>query len=121
MEKNSSILLKFYHCISQIQAVKLESPLEEMNRYMAVVSTTGRQDTDESVILGIDIEDDKATIGLVLPIWGSSLITLDGDGCVTFLFPCVKPVLIILMYLYGTLDFPGHSRDVILSSYAYTN
>ena len=50
------------------------------NRYLAVVCTEGRQDTEESVILGIDIIADTATIGLVLSIWGDSKISLDGDG-----------------------------------------
>ncbi len=48
---------------------------------MAIVSTTGRQDNVESVILGIDyVCPEKTTIGLVLPIWASTVITLDGDG-----------------------------------------
>ncbi len=54
--------------------------LPDHSRYMVVVCTNGRQDTEESVVLGIDLKDDKATIGLVLPIWGDSRITLDGDG-----------------------------------------
>lgn len=45
-----------------------------------MVCTEGRQDTEESVILGIDIIADTATIGLVLSIWGDSKISLDGDG-----------------------------------------
>ena len=50
------------------------------NRYLVVVSTIDRQDTEESVILGVDIMDDQATIGLVLTIWGDMTIRLDGDG-----------------------------------------
>lgn len=49
---------------------------------MAVVSTMGRQDTEESVVLGIDILEEKATIGLVLPVWCDIAIRLDGDGFV---------------------------------------
>ena len=49
-------------------------------RYMALVSTMDRQDLEESVILGIDICDEQAKIGLVLPIWGDLDIRLDGDG-----------------------------------------
>ena len=50
------------------------------NRYLAVVCTEGCQDTEESVILGIDVIDETSTVGLVLSIWGDSKITLDGDG-----------------------------------------
>jgi hypothetical protein len=39
----------------------------------------GRQDTEESLILGIDITD-VTTIGMVLPIWADMTIKLDGDG-----------------------------------------
>lgn len=62
------------------QAVKLESAFPQRNRYMAVVSCVGRQDTEECLILGIDCNNDKATIGLVLPIWANTKIKLDGDG-----------------------------------------
>ncbi|XP_064613046.1 protein phosphatase Slingshot homolog 1-like isoform X2 [Liolophura sinensis] len=61
-------------------AVKLESAFPQRNRYMAVVSCVGRQDTEECLILGIDCNNDKATIGLVLPIWANTKIKLDGDG-----------------------------------------
>lgn len=56
--------------------------VSDHNRYLAVVCTEGRQDTEESVILGIDIIDEKSSVGLVLAIWGDSKITLDGDGWV---------------------------------------
>ncbi|XP_064619312.1 uncharacterized protein LOC135482827 isoform X2 [Lineus longissimus] len=59
-------------------AVKLESALGR-NRYLALVACFGRQDTEESLILGIDISD-KTTIGMVLPIWADMTIKLDGDG-----------------------------------------
>lgn len=36
------------------QAVRLESAFPQSTRYMVVVSTNGRQDTEESVVLGMD-------------------------------------------------------------------
>lgn len=36
------------------QAVRLESFHPQITRYMVVVSTNGRQDTEESVVLGMD-------------------------------------------------------------------
>ena len=48
---------------------------------MVLVSTQGRQDTEECVLLGIDIME-QTTIGLLLPIWGDTSIRLDGDGWV---------------------------------------
>ena len=68
------------HIFLSLQAVKLESIVSARCRYMTVVSTVGRQDTEESVILGIDIQEDKASMGLVLPIWGDMSMKLDGDG-----------------------------------------
>ncbi|XP_048837247.1 protein phosphatase Slingshot homolog 2-like isoform X2 [Brienomyrus brachyistius] len=63
-------------------AVRLESSHPQWTRYMVVVSTNGRQDTEESVVLGIDFRssDSLCTIGLVLPLWSDTLIHLDGDG-----------------------------------------
>lgn len=36
------------------QAVRLESTYQNRTRYMVVVSTNGRQDTEESIVLGMD-------------------------------------------------------------------
>jgi len=49
-------------------------------RYMTIVSTLGCHDAEESMILGVDIADDTATIGLALPVWADLDIHLDGDG-----------------------------------------
>ncbi|XP_029467063.1 protein phosphatase Slingshot homolog 2 isoform X2 [Rhinatrema bivittatum] len=64
-------------------AVKLESTYLNRTRYMVVVSTNGRQDTEESVVLGMDFpcnDSCSCTMGLVLPLWSDTLIHLDGDG-----------------------------------------
>ncbi|XP_011481581.1 protein phosphatase Slingshot homolog 2 isoform X1 [Oryzias latipes] len=63
-------------------AVRLESVGPQMTRYMVVVSTNGRQDTEESVVLGMDFSpvDGSCSVGLVLPLWSDTLIHLDGDG-----------------------------------------
>uniref|UniRef100_A0A087XUT4 protein-serine/threonine phosphatase n=1 Tax=Poecilia formosa TaxID=48698 RepID=A0A087XUT4_POEFO len=63
-------------------AVRLESAYPQVTRYMVVVSTNGRQDTEESIVLGIDFisSDSCCTVGLVLPLWSDTLIHLDGDG-----------------------------------------
>uniref|UniRef100_A0A8C4ILD1 protein-serine/threonine phosphatase n=1 Tax=Dicentrarchus labrax TaxID=13489 RepID=A0A8C4ILD1_DICLA len=64
------------------QAVRLESAHSQITRYMVVVSTNGRQDTEESVVLGMDFSpvDSSCSVGLVLPLWSDTLIHLDGDG-----------------------------------------
>ncbi|VEL26013.1 unnamed protein product [Protopolystoma xenopodis] len=49
-------------------------------RYLCIVSTNGRQETEESAIIGLDIKDGKVSIGLVLPIWQDMVIHLGGDG-----------------------------------------
>ncbi|CAB1439481.1 unnamed protein product [Pleuronectes platessa] len=63
-------------------AVRLESIHSGITRYMVVVSTNGRQDTEESVVLGMDFSpvDSSCSVGLVLPLWSDTLIHLDGDG-----------------------------------------
>nr|XP_004667937.1 protein phosphatase Slingshot homolog 2 [Jaculus jaculus] len=64
-------------------AVRLESTYQNRTRYMVVVSTNGRQDTEESVVLGMDFSSSDSsicTMGLVLPLWSDTLIHLDGDG-----------------------------------------
>ena len=76
----SCVVWSMYLFLPFLQAVKLESIVPSRVRYMAVVSTMGRQDTEESVILGIDIVNQRSTIGMVLPVWSGTLIRLDGDG-----------------------------------------
>lgn len=63
-------------------AVRLESAYAVRTRYMVIISTNGRQDTEESVVLGMDFSnsDRTCTVGLVLPLWSDTLIHLDGDG-----------------------------------------
>ncbi|XP_061148965.1 protein phosphatase Slingshot homolog 1 [Syngnathus typhle] len=62
-------------------AVRLESGWSE--RYMLLVYTVGHQDTEEDVVLGVDLfpQDRKScSIGMVLPLWSDTNIRLDGDG-----------------------------------------
>ncbi|XP_078536142.1 protein phosphatase Slingshot homolog 2 isoform X3 [Lissotriton helveticus] len=64
-------------------AVRLESSYQNRTRYMVVVSTNGRQDTEESLVLGMDFafnDSSSCTLGMVLPLWSDTLIHLDGDG-----------------------------------------
>ncbi|KAK5904491.1 hypothetical protein CesoFtcFv8_006048 [Champsocephalus esox] len=63
-------------------AVRLESAFPQVTRYMVVVSTNGKQDTEESIVLGMDFlsSDSCCSVGLVLPLWSDTLIHLDGDG-----------------------------------------
>ncbi|XP_051965532.1 protein phosphatase Slingshot homolog 2-like [Xyrauchen texanus] len=63
-------------------AVRLESAYPQRTRYMVIVSTNCRQDTEENVVLGMDFSnsDRTCTVGLVLPLWSDTLIHLDGDG-----------------------------------------
>ncbi|CAL8334541.1 unnamed protein product [Arctogadus glacialis] len=64
-------------------AVRLESGWSERVRYMVVVYTNGRQDTEENILLGMDFtnKDSKnCSIGMVLPLWSDTKIHLDGDG-----------------------------------------
>ncbi|XP_064459869.1 protein phosphatase Slingshot homolog 2-like [Ornithodoros turicata] len=58
-------------------AVKLESLHPSRTRYLAVVERGVGQ--NEACLLGMDCNH-RTTIGLVLPIWADTRITLDGDG-----------------------------------------
>ncbi|KAK7934115.1 hypothetical protein WMY93_005011 [Mugilogobius chulae] len=52
-------------------------------RYMVVVYTSGRQDTEENILLGIDFTNrdcKSCSVGMVLPLWSDAKIHLDGDG-----------------------------------------
>ncbi|XP_022089640.1 protein phosphatase Slingshot homolog 2-like isoform X2 [Acanthaster planci] len=75
-----SMFLLLRHDDRMTLAVRLESMYEERIRYIILVSCNGVQDTEESVILGMDIMSNTATIGLVLPIWCETTIQLNGDG-----------------------------------------
>lgn len=58
-------------------AVRIESKKPTKKRYLTVVSN----EIDQSAIVGIDWTNEQGpTIGLVLPIWSSTILKLDGDG-----------------------------------------
>ncbi|GFR97065.1 protein phosphatase Slingshot [Elysia marginata] len=61
-------------------AIRLEDVVSNYHRYMALVSTKGRQDTEECVILGLDCGSTGASVGLVLPVWLGLKMKLGGDG-----------------------------------------
>uniref|UniRef100_A0A3Q0SCW1 Protein phosphatase Slingshot homolog 1 n=1 Tax=Amphilophus citrinellus TaxID=61819 RepID=A0A3Q0SCW1_AMPCI len=66
-----------------LQAVRLESSWSDRVRYMVVIYTTGHQDTEENIVLGMDFTDKDSkncSIGMVLPLWSDTNIHLDGDG-----------------------------------------
>lgn len=49
------------------QAVRLESAYHQRTRYMVIVSTNGRQDTEENVVLGMDFSDsDRSVLKMLL-------------------------------------------------------
>ncbi|CAF1674940.1 unnamed protein product, partial [Adineta ricciae] len=60
--------------------VQLESGFPNRFRYLVIVTCVGRQETEESAILGFDVDTNDITIGMSLPIWADLDISLDGDG-----------------------------------------
>ncbi|RZF42561.1 hypothetical protein LSTR_LSTR001356, partial [Laodelphax striatellus] len=60
-------------------AVKLESVHPNRTRYLVVVSCLGKQQAEESCLLGIDCNQ-ETTVGLVLKVLADTKIKLDGDG-----------------------------------------
>lgn len=65
-----------------LKIVKLEnaSPRPVWFRYLAVISTIGSQDTEESVVMGVDVYKGAVTLGFILPIYQDMVVALDGDG-----------------------------------------
>lgn len=43
--------------LTTLQAVRLESGWSERVRYMVVIYTSGHQDTEENIVLGMDFTD----------------------------------------------------------------
>lgn len=66
-------------------------------RYLVVVSCTGRQDAEESCLLGIDCHA-RATVGLVLRVLADTAITLDGDGYVRLFSYLTDPPYLLLSF-----------------------
>lgn len=59
------MLNNIYKLCTPLQAVRLESVLPQYTRYMVVVSTNGRQDTEESVVLGMDFSPSDRCVSVI--------------------------------------------------------
>ncbi|XP_068748350.1 uncharacterized protein [Montipora capricornis] len=59
--------------------VKLECQYPNRIRYLTIVSAFGPDEEEQSIVMGVDWMD-KATIGLVVPLYRDTTIKLDGDG-----------------------------------------
>lgn len=83
------------------QAIRLESSTSYA-RYLAIATTEGQDDKEESVILGFHCADSIAYLGLVLPIYRNTEITLDGDGLVIYHYSLLasKCGVILLIQFY---------------------
>ncbi len=91
-------------------AVRLQSAIGSHTRYMAIVSTVERLETGEAALLGIDyLSKNHTTIGLVLPIWASTKVELDGDGGISVdsagSMHVFKPVSVQAMWYVTVLLF----------------
>ncbi|CAF0919534.1 unnamed protein product [Rotaria sordida] len=60
--------------------VQLESGFPNRFRYLVIITCIGKQQTEESALLGFDVTTNEITIGMTLPIWADLDISLDGDG-----------------------------------------
>lgn len=86
-----SLKLHFSECFNflsisvSIKVVKLEALgnlTPDYDRYFCLVSCTGRQGTEESVILGCDLTSTTTSIGLVIPVMLDMEVNLHGEGWV---------------------------------------
>ncbi|XP_071766478.1 protein phosphatase Slingshot homolog 1 [Centroberyx gerrardi] len=84
LPQHLQVMIKILRSEDRIKlAVRLESGWSDRVRYMVVVYTNGRQDTEENILLGMDFTDKDSkscSIGMVLPLWSDTNIHLDGDG-----------------------------------------
>ncbi|KAM5187074.1 protein phosphatase Slingshot homolog 1 isoform 1-T1 [Callospermophilus lateralis] len=84
LPQHLQVMINLLRCEDRIKlAVRLESAWTDRVRYMVVVYSSGRQDTEESILLGVDFsskESKSCTIGMVLRLWSDTKIHLDGDG-----------------------------------------
>ncbi|XP_010718508.1 protein phosphatase Slingshot homolog 1 isoform X2 [Meleagris gallopavo] len=84
LPQHLQVMINLLRCEDRIKlAVRLESVWTDRVRYMVVVYSNGRQDTEENILLGVDFsskESKSCTIGMVLRLWSDTKIHLDGDG-----------------------------------------
>ncbi|KAM8960678.1 protein phosphatase Slingshot homolog 1 [Pelodytes ibericus] len=84
LPQHLQVMVNLLRCEDRIKlAVRLESSWTDRVRYMVVVYSNGRQDTEENILLGVDFsskESKSCTIGMVLHLWSDTTIRLDGDG-----------------------------------------
>ncbi|NWX51395.1 SSH1 phosphatase, partial [Steatornis caripensis] len=84
LPQHLQVMINLLRCEDRIKlAVRLESVWTDRVRYMVVVYSSGRQDTEENILLGVDFsskESTSCTIGMVLRLWSDTKIHLDGDG-----------------------------------------
>ncbi|CAM5162321.1 unnamed protein product [Eretmochelys imbricata] len=84
LPQHLQVMINLLRCEDRIKlAVRLESMWTDRVRYMVVVYSSGRQDTEENILLGVDFsskESKSCTIGMVLRLWSDTKIHLDGDG-----------------------------------------
>ncbi|NXJ60467.1 SSH1 phosphatase, partial [Rostratula benghalensis] len=84
LPQHLQVMINLLRCEDRIKlAVRLESVWTDRVRYMVVVYSSGREDTEENILLGVDFsskESKSCTIGMVLRLWSDTKIHLDGDG-----------------------------------------
>ncbi|XP_077165221.1 protein phosphatase Slingshot homolog 1 isoform X2 [Paroedura picta] len=84
LPQHLQVMINLLRCEDRIKlAVRLESAWADRVRYMVVVYSMGRQDTEENILLGVDFsskESKSCTIGMVLRLWSDTKMHLDGDG-----------------------------------------
>ncbi|XP_075424911.1 protein phosphatase Slingshot homolog 1 isoform X2 [Ascaphus truei] len=84
LPQHLQVMINLLRCEDRIKlAVRLESSWSDRVRYMVVIYSSGRQDTEENILLGVDFtskESKSCTIGMVLHMWSDTTIRLDGDG-----------------------------------------
>ncbi|CAI9568190.1 unnamed protein product [Staurois parvus] len=64
-------------------AVRLEPVRSCLTRYLLVVSSVGRANEEQTILLGVDFPHNGSngcTIGNVVPIWSNTQVFIDGDG-----------------------------------------
>lgn len=85
------------------QAVRLESAYPQCTRYMVVVSTSGRQDTEESVVLGMDFTNSDRSVLLTQSPVHHYVFSSECSGlCCKLVFYCVCPAAVCAQLVWSS-------------------
>ncbi|KAL7676423.1 hypothetical protein ACOME3_002676 [Neoechinorhynchus agilis] len=81
MREHLEAMFNLIHPMDTVSlAVRVESSTASHVRYALIINRVDRLDTEEAGVLGIDIVNGRASVGLIMPVFADLNIKLSGDG-----------------------------------------